>query len=169
MKFAREQAGVAVEIFTAKPVFHPSLMATVHEAPDAIATGWVYQDGAWSPPVPVIPTAADLANAAANKRFSLETGGITLGGAVIKTDRESQNLINGAAALLNADPTLTEVSFKAETGFVTFDRTTMIQIAVAVGRHVQRLFAAEAELDAAIASGEVTTLDQIEAWPGWAA
>lgn len=103
------------------------------------------------------------------KRYAIETGGITVSGATVATDRESQGLIDGAARLAACEPDET-IKFKAVTGWVTLDAATMDAIAVAVGRHVRQCFAREAELAALIEAA--TTQQELDAvnietgWPG---
>ncbi len=132
--------------------------------PPAMGDLWI--NGSWITPA---PTKAALKQAAADKRWLLETGGLAVNGATIKTDRESQALITGACTLLANDPTLQAVDFKGDSGWVSLPRQVMVQIGVAVGRHVQRLFSAERTLDGLIDTDEVTTLAEIEAWTGWSA
>lgn len=101
----------------------------------------------------------------AAKRYAVETGGINVAGAPIKTDRESQGLITGAAALTKI--TGDNVKWKTEAGFVTVSALQIEAIAVSVGNHVQACFAAEAALISLIDAGTITTTEQIETWDGW--
>lgn len=103
---------------------------------------------------------------AAAKRFQIETGGITVNGALVDTSRDSQNMINGAYNYAKANPTKT-ISFKATSGWVAITADEAIAIGSAVGDHVQTCFANEAAVDAAITSGAITTMPQIDAfaWP----
>ena len=75
-------------------------------------------------------------------RYGIETGGITLGGASIRTDRESQALVTGAHALVTAAPE-TVIDWKGAAGWTQLDAATMTAIALAVGAHVQACFSAE--------------------------
>lgn len=114
------------------------------------------------------PSVAELKAFAADKRWRVETGGVTVGDGVrVKTDRESQSLIGNAVSLLNADAEMTSVEFKAGNGFVTIPRADMLMFGIAVGRFVQRKFAAERRISALIDAGEITSNDQIESWEGW--
>jgi hypothetical protein len=130
--------------------------------------GRVQVAGAWN--APLIRTAdgwrveqlADKLRAyAAAARYRREAGGVTIGGAEIRTDRESQGLIAGALlrAQINAEATF---QFKTATGFVTLSGAQMQAIAVAVGEHVQACFAKEAEVLAAIDAGTITTVAEID-------
>lgn len=98
----------------------------------------------------------------AQKRWEIETGGVTVGGSPIMTDRESQALISGAFALVQQHPDTT-IRFKTPSGFVTLDAEQMTAIAIAVAQHVQACFALEADIAADIASGEITTTAEIDA------
>ncbi len=117
------------------------------------------------PPI-VPPTTADLLAYAADKRWQVETGGITVAGAEIDTNRDSQAMITGAYAYSQAHPE-EPIKFKAASGWVTLDAATMAAIATAVGAHVQESFAVEEAVDAAIAAGTITTFEEIDAagWP----
>ena len=116
-------------------------------------------DGAWKWP-------KDLLTAiAADKRYRVETGGKTIMGATFRTDRESQGLISGAAALTKI--TGQSIKWKTPSGFIEATASQIEQVAIAVGNHVQACFAAEAEIIGLIEAGTVTTRDQIEDWSGW--
>ncbi|WP_054312928.1 DUF4376 domain-containing protein [Mesorhizobium sp. 1M-11] len=113
-----------------------------------------------------IPLKVQLTAYAADKRWQVETGGITVGGATIDTSRESQAMITGAYAYSQANPTET-ISYKAASGWVSMDAATLAAIATAVGAHVQACFAAEAAMAAEIEAGTITTTAEIDAadWP----
>lgn len=99
---------------------------------------------------------------AADARWRRETGGIVVAGAAIATDRQSQAMISGAHAFVQANPAAI-IRWKSPAGFVTLDAATVTAIALAVGAHVQACFAAEADVLAAIAAGTVTTTAEIDA------
>ena len=115
-------------------------------------------DGGW---------VADLAGAKAAKkqeiaaaRYAAEIAGVTVGGVVVRTDRESQALITGAALKATQDGTYS-CTWKAESGFVTLDAGTIIAVADAVRTHVQTCFDAEAEKCALIDAAQ--TVEDVEA------
>lgn len=103
-----------------------------------------------APPAPTLAEvkAAKKAELAA-ARYAAEIGGIEFAGAHIKTDRESQALITGAALSATQDPGYSVV-WKAEGGFVTLSAEQIIAAAQAVRAHVERCFSREAELVAAV-------------------
>ncbi len=105
---------------------------------------------------------AQLLDHAASARWRKETGGISLAGQPIATDRESQALISGAFALVQQQPETT-IRFKTPTGFVTLDAAQMTAIAITVAQHVQACFAIEADVAGDIASGEITSTVEIDA------
>lgn len=168
---ARIEDGVVVER-TAIPdgveiadAFHPDLDFRLCDP--AVQVGWVDDDGVLSaPPPPPPPTKGELLAYAAAKRWQVETGGITVAGALIDTGRESQSMITGAYAYSQANPAET-ISYKAASGWVTIDAATMAAIAAAVGAHVQAAFAAEAAVAAEIEAETITTTAEIDAadWP----
>jgi hypothetical protein len=89
----------------------------------------------------------------AQARYNAEIAGVTINGVSIKTDRESQGLITGAALKAMQDPDYT-CRWKGIDGFVTLNATQIIAIADAVRQHVQSCFDHEAELLPLIASAE---------------
>lgn len=105
----------------------------------------------------------DLIAYAANRRWQVETGGITVGGSLIDTSRESQAMITGAYNYSQVRPDKL-IKFKAASGWVELDAATVAAIATAVGDHVQACFDAESEVVAAIAAGTVTTVEQVDVY-----
>lgn len=110
-------------------------------------------------------------DAVSQKKWEVETGGITIDGAVIDTTRESQGLINGAysLALRKADQPGFSINFRGSNGWVTLDAATMIAIGEAVALHIQASFDRFRELEEAIDA--CTTVEQVAAidittgWP----
>lgn len=144
----------------------PTEVAHIHRASDpyksagidAALTVWEGPITEWVPPDPSVD---DLKSHAAAVRFARETGGLTIGGQNIATDRESQTLITGAYNLALQDPNLA-INWKTATGFVQIDAPTMIAIATSVAQHVQSCFIKEAEVVADIEGGTITTYAQID-------
>lgn len=111
---------------------------------------------------------ATLVAYAADKRWQIETRGIIVNGASIRTDEKSQNRVAGAALLATNDPDLTMIDWEAQPGlWVEVSAATMKTIGIAVGRHVQACFTALKLVQAAIEDGSITTPAQIDAaeWP----
>ena len=93
-------------------------------------------------------------------RYAAEIAGVTVGGVVVKTDRESQALITGAALKATQDAEYV-CTWKAESGFVTLNAGTIIAVADAVRTHVQTCFDAEAAKCAMIDAAQ--TVEDVEA------
>ena len=97
----------------------------------------------------IAPTFEDLRNRKyreiATARYNAEIAGVTVNGVSIKTDRESQGLITGAALKAMQDNTYT-CRWKGIDGFVELTAPQIIAIADAVRAHVQACFDREAEL-----------------------
>jgi hypothetical protein len=108
------------------------------------------------------PIFVDLTSYAANARFLKETGGITVNGAAIQTDRDSQAMISNAYAYVTASGAAS-VSYKTASGFVTMDAATLKAVALAIGAHVQACFAIEGSVGAAIAAGSIKTTADVDA------
>jgi hypothetical protein len=97
----------------------------------------------------------------ANARWQTETGGLTLpDGTVVKTDRESQSLLMGAALFAKEDPTYT-VNWKGANGWTVLNADTILQLAAAVRQHVQSCFDKEKELTEKIMAA--TSIEELEA------
>ena len=93
-------------------------------------------------------------------RYASEVAGVTVGGVVVRTDRESQALITGAAlkAIQDAEYTCT---WKAEGGFLELTAVQILAIADAVRAHVQGCFDLEAAKCAQIDAAQ--TVEDVEA------
>lgn len=91
-------------------------------------------------------------------RWQAEIAGITVGGVSVATDRESQAKLIAARVMAKEDAAYT-VKWKAESGFVDLDATTIIAVADAVRAHVQAMFDLEAiksaEIDALTTAADV--------------
>ena len=77
-------------------------------------------------------------------RWEAETAGIDVNGFTVRTDRESQALITGAALAAFADPDYT-CRWKTEAGFVSLDSVQIKAVAQAVRAHVQSCFDRETD------------------------
>ena len=101
-------------------------------------------------------------------RYEHETGGTTVDGMHVATDRQSQALITGAfSSAKDAKETGEPFSIRWKTagGWVELDADQMISLGRAVRAHVQACFDREKELTEAVADGtfEESMLD--EGWP----
>lgn len=107
--------------------------------------------------------AADLAAYVNQRRWELETGGIEVAGAPIRTDEKSQAKIQGAFQLAQQDSSV-EIDWEAQPGqWVTLDAPTMIGIGLAAARHVQRCFSAARQVGEMVTAGELRTREQVDA------
>lgn len=174
--WARERNGRVAEVTVTDPAgrYHPDLVwvGVPQELRPWVKAGWPIVDGAVEPPGPAA-LRADMLTALAERRWRIEVGGVTLPtGATVRTDRESQALINGAAQLAAREPDQT-VSFKAQTGWVDLTAAEVEAIAVAVAQHVRQCFRREKEiaalLDGAATVGELLTVWAAEIDAGWPA
>lgn len=111
--------------------------------------------------------AAKLAALAAY-RYQRETGGITVGGVAVTTDRESQGMLAGALAFVSLAPEVL-IDWKGANGWAQINADGVGAIAHAVGAHVQACFTAERHHSEAL--GQLTTVAEIEAYDitttGW--
>ena len=93
-------------------------------------------------------------------RYAAEIAGVTVGGVVVRTDRESQALITGAALKAMQDSEYT-CKWKTENGFLELTAVQILAIADAVRAHVQTCFDAEAAKCAQIDAAQ--TVEDVEA------
>lgn len=94
-------------------------------------------------------------------RYAAEIAGITVEGVDgIKTDRESQAMIVGAALKAMRDATYT-CNWKTASGFVAIGANTILAVADAVRAHVQGCFDHEAGL-MALVNDENNTVEDIQ-------
>ena len=96
----------------------------------------------------------------AASRYEKETVGITVNGATIDTDRDSQALITGAAlaAVIDSEYSL---NWKTESGFIHLTAPEIIAVAQAVRAHVQACFDREGELVALVDAAQ--TAEELDA------
>ncbi|MCQ9423489.1 DUF4376 domain-containing protein [Pseudomonas sp. LJDD11] len=117
-------------------------------------------------PVPVLPEppVPDWPALIAARRYQAETAGITFEGMAVATDDRSQTLITGAALQALIDPEYS-LQWKTATGFVQLTGQQILALASTVRAHVQACFDREAELQAAVAEGSITTELLEQGWP----
>ncbi len=100
----------------------------------------------------------------ASLRFGHETAGVS----GLRSDRESQALLTGAALAATLDPEYT-VDWKGEGGWTTLDAVQLLAAAQTVRGHVQACFSNERVLAAAIDAAEdadaVFAIDLGQGWP----
>lgn len=161
-----DEHGICTQVLMCEPGWEELFPGATAVESDSAAVGDVFDGRQWTRPV-VPPTVAELLNYAADARWRAETSGISVAGMGIATDRESRALVESANALAQADAART-FRFKATTGWVVLTAAEIGTIASAVGEHVQSCFALEADLAAAISSGDVSSYEEIDAaaWPG---
>ena len=100
----------------------------------------------------------------AARRWQVETGGTTVEGIQVNTERDSQALLTGAAFAASLDPAY-QIKWKAATGFVDLTGEQILGIASQVRAFVQACFNREAELLGAVADGSITAEILEEGWP----
>lgn len=108
---------------------------------------------------------AVLLSSIANLRWQKETAGITVAGLLINTERDSQNLINGAVVSSLLDPAYV-CNWKTPEGFISLHADTLKAVGLAVRAHVQACFDQEAVLVAAVEAGTYNDSMLHLGWPG---
>lgn len=95
-------------------------------------------------------------------RYTAETGGCTVNGVLIDTERDSQALITGAALAAVIDNGYS-LNWKTGSGFIHLTAPEILAIAQAVRAHVQKCFDREGELVSVVdAAQSKEDLDAIE-------
>lgn len=143
---------------------HSAAALDVVAAPDDLV-GPGYRrlpNGQFEPPEMPTPDAAELAVYAADKRWRVENGGITVGGVEVATDDRAKTMIMGARIKASEDPGFS-TRWKTASGFVVIDAATILAISDAVLAHVDACFTTEADVLAAIDGGTITTTADIDA------
>lgn len=100
---------------------------------------------------------------AAQKRYQVETGGMTFMGMPIPTDRETQAKLSGAVVAFQAGALTGSIDWKTAAGWVQLDQTAVTGLASAVAAHVQAAFSSEKSVSAAIDAETITTTAEINA------
>lgn len=122
--------------------FHPSLIWVADDGANA-QPGWTYQAGVFAAPESAKANPEDIKDLVTQKRWAVETGGLTLpGGVQVATALDDQNRITTVVANARLAG-LDSVKFKAASGWVTLSLAEVEAIAAAIAMHVQACFAAE--------------------------
>lgn len=136
-----------------------------------LGTAWDVLPYVAPPPAadPLDGIKAALTEAATAQRWTVETGGITLNGMRVGTTKADQDRITSVVA--NADLAgVTEVDFKAASGWATLSIAEVHGVAAAIALHVQACFSAERAHHEAIEA--LDTVEEAEAYDvtvGWPA
>ena len=169
-----------------RPVY-PEGAATLHEHDDGVR---VKMRGEWAmirvipePPEPEYdedgnqanewpefpdPVWPDVLETIAATRYEHETGGTTVDGMQVATDRQSQALITGAFSSAKDAKETSEawsIRWKSAGGWVELDADQMIDVGRAVRAHVQACFDREKELTEAVEDGTFEESMLSEGWP----
>jgi len=106
---------------------------------------------------------ADLIAYAASRRYAVETGGTTINGVAVATDRASQAMLNAAYNIAAGNAQFSTMWKGVDGAFTSIDAPTLIAMAQAVGMFVAACFSAEAAVVNGINAGNITTKAQIDA------
>jgi hypothetical protein len=100
---------------------------------------------------------------AAQKRYAVETGGMTFMGMAIPTDRETQSKLSGAVLAFQTGAISGAINWKTSAGWAQLDQAAVTALASAVAAHVQTAFTNEKSVSDAIDAETITTIEQINA------
>lgn len=112
---------------------------------------------------------AELLLRLAQRRWEIETGGVTVGAVQVSTDDRSKLLVTDAARKAEADPKFS-TRWKAKNGWRDLNAAQIIAARDAVFNHVQRCFDREAELSALVETATPQTIGSCQSaveafWP----
>ncbi|OKO83375.1 hypothetical protein AC629_22810 [Bradyrhizobium sp. NAS80.1] len=114
-------------------------------------------------PMPVL-TKSDLKAYAASVRYAKETGGMTSATyGDLFTDRDTRSLIAQTIQSIDLDIIAAPITWKTPTGFQPLDRARLVAISTEVAAFVQSQFDKEAQTDAEIDAGTITTTAHVDA------
>ncbi len=148
----------------ATPILNEAELGEVLRARSADLPSWLLALPEFIQPTPTTYTPTQLRAYAAERRYAKEVGGIELNGMSIRTDRQSQALVNGAANMAQLTSNFS-TKWKTESGvFVQLNGPAIISIATAVGMHVTNCFSLEAEVSEAIEEEQVVSTADVEAY-----
>lgn len=142
--WARIEGNRVAEITDIDPAgrFHSSLIWVPDNGAGA-QVGWIYKDGAFFAPESARFTQESIKAMVTAQRWSIEIGGLMLPtGVRVATGIDDQNRITSVIANARLAG-LTEVSFKAASGWVTLSIDELDGVAAAIALHVQHCFNAE--------------------------
>lgn len=123
-----------------------------------------HEDGTWSIEDQATARRSALMSSAARYRWLREIGGIEVAGLRVPTDERTQAVLTGAYASAISDPAYAIPRWKVGEGaYIGLSNEQIRVIGQRVTEHIQACFDRNAEVDEAIAAGEVTTESQIEA------
>lgn len=122
-------------------------------------------------PIPT-PTLSDVVaarlTALATYRYQIETGGITVNGNDIATNRETQAMLTGARVTVQTNPEIL-IDWKCDNGWTQIDKANVEALSAIVAAHVQACFSRERAHSEAISAlttiAEVNAYDFTTGWP----
>jgi len=138
-----------------------------------LQNSWAYALASWTsqnPPAQLLEQPLEgealktaLKAYAAQVRYNKETGGMTVMGATIPTDRETQSKLSGAVLAFQTGALTGSIDWKSSSGWLTLDQAAVTGIATPVAAHVQAAFSAEKAVSEAIDAGTITTRADVDA------
>lgn len=118
--------------------------------------------------IPLEELKADKLAALAQRRWEAETGGLTVGGLFVPTDRETQAIVDRTVKAFGDGDLTGAVDFKSPAGFVELTEVQLRAIKAAGAQHIQACFSAEKTFTTAITSAAtLAVLDAIDINQGW--
>ncbi|CAH1665899.1 MULTISPECIES: DUF4376 domain-containing protein [unclassified Chelatococcus] len=118
--------------------------------------------------IPLEELKAEKLAALAQRRWEVETGGLTVGGLFVPTDRETQAIVDRTVKAFDDGDLTAPIEFKSPAGFVELTVSQLRTIKAAGAQHIQACFKRESVLTTAIAAATTpAALDAIDINQGW--
>lgn len=120
--------------------------------------------------IPLEDRKAERLTELAQRRWEIETGGVTVGELTVPSDRDTQDRIDQIVKAYDDGDLSGPVKFKLAPGVhIDIDETTLRAIKAVGAQHIQECFAREADLAAAILAAEdlpaLEAIDIAGFWP----
>lgn len=174
MLYARISDGLVAELvdLTVPPAeaFHPTIAAALEPCGEDVAQGWTWDGETFA--APAGPSLADLKAARlamlATRRWQAETGGITVAGVAVPTDRTTQDRVDQIVKAYDDGDIAGDIDFKAGGLWVSLTEAQLRAIKAAGAQHIQSCFSNERALAEAVeAAADETALSAIDLDAGW--
>lgn len=111
----------------------------------------------------VAQTKTSLIAYAKQRRWEIETGGVTVNGSRVETDDRSKLMILGARLRADADPDTTEDWDMPDGTTRVLSAPEIVALSDAIAAHVSTVFKTYSQVKAKIEAGTITTTEQINA------
>ena len=151
---------------TPSNALHPDAAAQFIACPDNVVQGWIYSGGVFRPvqasdePTRTKP---DLLAYNGDKRWKVETNGVTVNGRRVKSDADSQRKVATTVASFRDGSLTGTIPFKLADGtFFNATAEDMVAINNGIIRHIDSCYRAEESAANSINTGATLTYSKVD-------